>query len=166
MRRTLTLLEVMVGIALILLASALVGWKLSEAISKKQLSSDLEKLRSRFLVCQRIAATTQADWQGVLEKKGKSWVFESACIDNQKAKKIPPLKLEAALSIYLDGEKMERLVIDFFATGHVYPEGTIVFCLPPADPKKEGAEWKLSSIFYRDGDSTGKRLGPIHPSEV
>ena len=165
LKRTFTLLEVMVGLALLLLASALVGWKLSEAISRKQFSSDLEKLRSRFLVCQRIAVTTHADWKGVLRKKGKRWVFESACIDNRKARKFPPLKLESALTVYLDGEKMEGLIVDFFSTGHVFPEGIIVFC-PSADPKKEGEEWKLSSIFHQDNDRTGKRLGPVHPSEI
>ena len=103
-RRSLTLLEVMVGIALLLLATGVIGWNMQQAIAKKKFQSDLGRLRTQWISCQRVAMATQTDWKGQLRRKGGHWTFIAESIDGVSAKSLPPLDLNP-LSLFLDGKK-------------------------------------------------------------
>lgn len=153
-RRFFTLLEVMVAIMLIAIASGGVIWKMQGAIRKKQFQSELERFRARLTVCQRLAVAMQADWTGTLKKNGKEWIFDIDCEEGARVRKWAPLTLHAAIS--LDGEKFDELQVDFFASGQVHPSGTLVF-----SQHEERVEWRLSEIFQRD---EGKKQGPLCPA--
>lgn len=142
-RRFFTLLEVMVAIALLTLASGVIGWKMHKAIEKKRFQSAIERLKERFFICQRFAVTTEADWKGELKQEKKEWVFASTCIDG-KFKSLIPLKFEK-ISVALNGKPVQKLDFDFYASGQVVPEGTLSFT--------EGTlrqEWKVSEICQRE----------------
>jgi len=150
-RRFFTLLEVMVGIALLTLASGVIGWRMHKAIQKKKFQSGIERLKERFFICQRLAVATQDDWTGEFKQKEKDWVFELSCIDG-KIKKLPTLTLEG-ITIALNGKKVSELDFEFYSSGQVVPEGVLRFS---QDSLQE--EWKISEIFQRE---EGKKLGPF-----
>ena len=77
-----TLLEVMIGVFLLLLAAGAVSWKMYPLIEKRKFQSDLERLRSRLLTCRHLALTMQADWRGSLVRVKNKWVFEMTCPKN------------------------------------------------------------------------------------
>lgn len=154
-KRLFTLLEVMVAMVLLVIASGTVGWKMYGAIQKKKFQSELDRVRSRLSSCQRLAVAMQADWRGSFKKKGQEWIFEVSC-EEGAVKKLLPLVLHS--SILLDGKKIDELVIDFFASGQVLPTGVLSF-----SQKSDSGELKLSEIFQR---REGKKLGPIHPEEA
>ena len=161
-RRAFTLLEVVVVIALIALASGALGWKLHQMIAKKRFTSSAERLRSRLHTCRRLALNCQADWKGVLTWNGKKWVFETFCPDSPGLPPLPPLSLDY-LVLFLDREEKKFLTFDFTATGEVYPKG--ILTLSPSREKR-GADqivWKLPDIFLLE---EGKKLGPVHPEEI
>lgn len=158
-KRSFTLLEWMIAISLLLIASGLTGWKMRDALLKRKFRSDLDRLRSRCLVCQRLAASTQTDWSGVLRKEKKGWVFELRCVDSSRMGKFAPLKIEIG-SILLNGKKLEEIPIDFFASGKIHPEGKLLFREEKYALKEE---WDLPQIFFAE---EGEKLGPLHPDEV
>lgn len=158
-KRSFTLLEWMIAISLLLIASGLTGWKMRDALLRRKFASDLDRLRSRCLVCQRLAASTQTDWSGVLRKEKKAWVFEVRCVDSSRMGRFAPLKIEVG-SILLNGKKEEAIPIEFFASGKIHPEGKLLF-LEEKHALKE--EWNLPEIFFSE---EGEKLGPLHPDEI
>jgi prepilin-type N-terminal cleavage/methylation domain-containing protein len=153
-KRSFTLLEVMVAMVLLVIASGVIGMKMYDAVQKKYFQSELERLKARLLVSQRLAVAMQADWKGTLTRHGDEWIFDVAC-EEQERRKLAPLTLHSAL--LLDGKRFNDLTFDFFASGQVSPTGTLSF-----SRKSERVDWKLSEIYQRD---EGKKLGPIHPAE-
>jgi prepilin-type N-terminal cleavage/methylation domain-containing protein len=154
-RRPFTLIEVMVAIVILVIASSVVGLRMHKAIEKKKFQSELERLRIRFTVSQRLATAMQADWKGTLKHEGKGWIFETVC-DEVSGKRLTPLHLEA-LKIFFNGKTVKELTVDFFASGHTFPEGVFLF-----ERGEEKSQWKTSELFLRN---EGKKLGPVHPSD-
>ena len=154
-RRPFTLIQVMVAIVILVIASGVVGLRMHKAIEKKKFQSELERLRIRFTVSQRLASAMQADWKGTLKREGKGWIFETAC-EEVNGRRLTPLHLEA-LEIFFNGKKVKEIDLDFFASGHTFPEGIFVF-----ERDGEKAHWKTSELFLRD---EGKKLGPVHPND-
>ncbi|HSX25505.1 MAG TPA: hypothetical protein VLE89_00685 [Chlamydiales bacterium] len=150
-----TLLEVMVGITLLLLASGLIGWKMHGAIQKKRFSANLERFKERCALCQRLAMVTQADWRGLLKQKGDRLIFETTCIESKEINGFAPLTLDS-LSLYLDGKKADDLTIEFFSTGQIYPQGLLLFRQTKGSLQEE---WSLSQIFQAGGE-------PLHPEDI
>ncbi len=153
-KKLFTLLEVMVAIALLVIASGVIGVKMHQAVEKKHFQSSLERLRARLVVTQKIAVATQADWQGTLTKKDAEWIFKTDC-EESKLKKLAPLRLSFT-EVYFNGKKIDELTIDFFASGQVLPVGDFVFVNKTMD-----AKWMTTDLFQR---KEGKKLGPMHPS--
>ncbi len=154
-KRPFTLLEVMIALALLLIASGVIGMKMYHAVQKKQFQSAVERLRTRLLVSQKLAVVMQADWKGVLKKKGKEWIFEAAC-EEVNARKFAPLRFSVA-EIRFNGRRIDQLTLDFFATGQVLPEGTLLF-----SSDSEKVRWETADLFQREA---GKGLGPLHPAD-
>jgi prepilin-type N-terminal cleavage/methylation domain-containing protein len=150
-KRPFTLLEVMVAIALLVIASGGIAWKMQGAVRKKQFQSQVERLHTRLAVCQRMAMAMQADWRAVLQHKGNEWILQAFC--DEGTRKLAPLVLH--LEILLDGKKVNEVAVDFFASGQVLPGGVLTL-----SQKGERVEWKLSEIFQREG---GEKLGPLCP---
>jgi type II secretory pathway pseudopilin PulG len=157
-KKCFTLLEVMVALALILTASGTVGLKMHQAVEKKRFQSDLQKLEARFGVCQRMAATMQSDWKGTLAKQGREWVFDAVCVDRPKAKPLRPLRLNS-MDFFFEGKKSEGISIDFFSSGHVLPEGELLF---KGGGQKKGL--KIPQMFFSESKETAKNPAPVHPS--
>ncbi|MBX7067111.1 MAG: type II secretion system GspH family protein [Parachlamydiales bacterium] len=155
-RRAFTLLEVMVALVLIAIASTAVSIQLRGAIEKKKFNSNLDRLKSRMFVAQKLAIATQADWTGVLKKEKDGWTF-LVQTDETNGKQFSPLRLDK-MELYLNGKKINsQLVFDFFSSGHTSPEGILSF--------KQGSqhcEWKGFDLFQRN---EGKKSGPTHPSD-
>lgn len=153
-KRLFTLLEVMVAIALLLLASSWMGLKIHQGICKKRFQSDLERIEARCLMIQKLAVAMQADWKGVLKKKGVQWVFEATC-DEPRAKKFSSLKLESPLQLFFEAKESDEVSFDFFSNGRVLPEGTFLFAY-----RGETVRWETSQFFQRE---EGEKAGPTRP---
>lgn len=145
-KRAFSLLEVMVGMALLVIASGSIAWKMQGAIAAKRFRSDLERLHARLLVCQRLSCAQLADWEGVFKWEGSKLVFEASCEEGQK---FSPLKLDLATTF--NGKRFDEMTINFFSTGQVVPTGLFVF-----SRKEERAEWNLPDIFQRE-EGEGKQ---------
>lgn len=143
----------MIGIALITLASGVIGIKMHKAIEKKRFQSTLERIKARILVAQKLAISMQADWHASFQKKDKNWIFETVC---EEKRKLSPLSFQS-LEIYLNGKKVQTLTLDFYATGEVLPDAILLF-----KNKSEKVEWKISELISHE---EGKKLGPLHPSD-
>ena len=156
-KRNFTLLEVMVAISLLIMASGAIGWKMHGMIERKRFTAGVERLHSRLLTCRRLALNMQADWRGSLQWNGEKWLFEAYCIDSPRTPKLIPFSLDA-LSISLDGEKKESMIFDFAASGEILPRGLIVI-----GQKKMEVKWKLPDLFLLE---EGSKRGPIHPDEL
>lgn len=156
-KRTFTLLEWMIAISLLLIASGLVGWKMRDAIATRKFQSDLDRLRERCVICQRIATATQTDWKGVLRKSGADWVFELSCFDSPKMRGFAPLRFSMG-AVTFEGKKTELLEFAFYASGKISPEGHLIF-----SEKERRKKWILPEEFLGD---KGGLLGPLHPDEI
>ncbi len=155
-RRAFTLLEVMVAFALIALASGLISYKMQGAIEKKKLHSDVDRIKDRMRVVQKLAIASQSDWAAILKKERKGWVFEvqSQEIDSKKFK---PLHIENIEVLFNGRQVKEQLVFDFFATGHTLGEGILSF-----SRNSHEMRLNLSDLFQR---KEGQQSGPNHPNE-
>jgi prepilin-type N-terminal cleavage/methylation domain-containing protein len=153
-KKAFTLLEIMIAILLIAMASGLIAMKLYPAIEKKKFSSDLERLKCRLFTAQKLAMTMQADWKGILKKESSGWVFTVEC-EGQEGKRLAPLHL-SKMDISLNQKNISsELAFDFFASGHFDPVGVFSFSFGP-----NRASWENVELFQRE---EGKKLGPIHP---
>lgn len=155
MRRAFTLIEVLIAIVLLAIASSVVGLRMHKAIEKKKFQTELERLRSRLRVSQKLAVSMQADWRGTLKKGEKGWIFEARC-EEVEGRRLTPLHLDR-LEIFFNGKRVDELNLDFFASGHISPDGVFLF---QSDAGKE--RWKTSDLFLRE---EGKKLGPPYPND-
>lgn len=153
MRRSFTILEVMVAIFLLTMVSGIVGIRMHKAIQKKKYHSELQRLRDRFTVSQKLAVAMQADWRGTLKKEGKRWIFETVC-EEISNRKLPPLTF-VEMDIVVNGKKIREITINFFASGHTLPDGVFIF-----SNDSEKTVWKTSDLFLKD---EGQVLGPSPP---
>ncbi len=159
-KRSFTLLEVMVALALILIAGGFAGWKMHQAVCKKRFQSELSRLQSRLLTCQRLATAMQCDWKGVLSKKGSEWNFETVCIESLDAKKMKPLQLHS-FDLFYNGKKTEFLEIDFFSSGQTDPDGSLLFV-----QEEQKSEMRFPELFQRESSGNSKKKGPPFPNPV
>ena len=160
--RFFSLLEIMVGLAILVMAAGAVGWKMYGYIEKRRFRTDLEQFKSRIQTVRRMAVNMQADWEGVLKPSGKDWTFEAVCLDPPKSKSFPPIKLRDS-ELFFDGKKQGRLTLIFFSGGEVWPVGSLLF-RRYKDGQTESCE--LPGIFGLEGGDGAKKLGPVHPDEA
>lgn len=154
-QKAFTLLEVLLAIGLVIFLSGVIGWNMRQAIEKKKFKSELARLESRLQTVQKMAISMQADWRAVLRKESSGWVFESVC-EELEDRRGASFSLDA-LEIFLNGKPTHLLTFDFFANGHMDPQGKIVF-----QRDQERQEWQTSEIFLI---AEGKKLGPLHPND-
>jgi hypothetical protein len=155
----------MVSLTLVILAGTTLIWKMSGWIERSRFQSYLEKLRSRFFVCQRLAMMMQVDWRGTLHKEKGKWVFESFCVDPSYFKRLPPLSLHS-LTVVFEENVQDNFSVDFFSTGILFPQGPLTFYQDPKDPKAQTQVWILPNLFQFEGGDGEKNLSPLHPDEI
>lgn len=160
-RRYLTLLEILIGMMLLCLASGLIGWNTYQAMQRKRMQAALDTLEARCFLCQRLALAMQSDWRGVLKASEEGWVLETFCLDPAKIRELRPLTLPP-FTLFWEGQKVEEVAFTFFSSGQVFPKGTLLFTQPPFLRR----EWNLLEIFLRSEPYKNQQLGPIHPEDV
>lgn len=152
-----TLIEVMIAITLVLLATSAIGWKMHGMIAKKRFSASVERLRSRLVTCRRLALNMQSDWQGNLVSDGKQATFSSHCIDDLNVMDLSTLSL-GPIEFSLDGSQVKKISFDFTSSGDILPQGRIQIRSGDLDP----VEWDLLDLFSM---KEGKKSGPAHPND-
>ncbi len=152
-----TLIEVMIAIALVLLATSAIGWKMHGMIAKKRFTASVERFRSRLLTCRRLALNMQSDWRGDLYFDGKQATFTSQCIDDLNVLDLPTLSL-GPLEFLLDAQEVKKISFDFTSSGDILPQGRIQMRSGDLDP----VEWDLLDLFSL---KEGKKAGPAHPND-
>lgn len=153
-----TLIEVMIAISLLILATSALGWKMHGLLVKKRFASNVERVRSRLMTCRRMALNMQCDWRADIEYQGKKLVLRASCIDSPKTLDLPILSLDA-LEFVLNGEKVDKISFDFTASGDIFPEGLLQI----QGPKVGIIEWELPDLFSLQ---KGNKLGPTHPDDL
>ena len=154
-RKAFTLLEVMIAIVLLSIVSSLVSIKMTRAVEKKKFQSDVDRLKARMGLAQKLAMAMQADWTGCLEREGDGWIFYIQC-DEISNKQLTPLHI-ASMEISLNQKKIgSRLDFDFYASGHSFPDGTFLF-------KQKSHQIKCSTLDLYERKE-GNKSGPSHPS--
>lgn len=148
-RRAFTLLEVMVAIVLLTIVSGVVGLKMHTAIQKKKFHSDIERLKIKMALSQKLAIANEGDWAGTLKKKGKGWIFEAS---SEEGKKLAPLHLDP-MEIYFKGKKVDALTFEFFASGHTSPDGVFLFIRD-----EQRTSWATSELFLRNEGERSDKL--------
>lgn len=156
----LTLLEVLIGMALLAIAAVGVIWKTQEVLARKRFEAGFQKFCSRVETLHHLALAMQADWQGRLYKQKEGWVFQTRCIDQPDARPLSPLSL-AECDLFVDGIRQEELLFDFFATGEVAPIDSCCFVR-----KESRRSWRLPDLLHREAGDGKKKLGPLHPDEI
>jgi hypothetical protein len=155
------LLEVVIGLALILMAAGAMSWKIHGFVEKKRFATDLERLRSRITTIHRMAVNMQLDWEGTLVRDGKNWTFKVSCLDSSTAPTYAPIQLTLA-ELAFNGEAQEAFCLTLYSSGEIRPRGRLRF-RSSRDPKP--VEWDLPAIFgIQEGDGV-RQLGPVHPNE-
>ncbi len=161
--RNFTLLEILLGLALLLLASGFLGIKMEEALVKKRFQSEFDQIRNRCIVCHRLAIAMHADWRGQFIHTGTGWVFKTFCLDSTKVKALPPIQL-SSISLFLNKKKIDAFSIDFISTGSIFPAATLEI--------RYAKNSKIAPQILQFPDACQaevghkKKLGPIHPSQV
>ena len=163
-RRYFTLLELMIGISLMMIAGSLVGVNLHKSIEKKKFTSSLARLKTRLLDCRQLAINMQADWQGDLRLSNGEWIFDAYTLDEAKFPNFRPLKLEK-FDLFWNGKKVAAISFLFASGGEVridkQTSGTIAFS------KKNFQDlWQFPTLFQLDESGDEKKAGPLHPDEL
>lgn len=162
--RHFSLLEVMVGLALVLMAAGAITWKMLGFIEKRRFKTDLEQLKSRILTTHALAVNMQADWEGILKRDGKIWTFQVICLDPPKSKQVRFSSIQLHFSdVLLNGKKQGAASFLFFSSGEIRPSGTFQF---RRQKDEETAQWEVPAIFGKGAGDGGKKLGPVHPDEA
>ena len=116
-KKAFTLLEMMIVICLIGIASGVVGWRMHRAIQNQQFHSDVICFRNQLMCFQKLAVARQVDFHAVLKKEKGKWVFISVCLED-KIQRVRPLKLHIKEAI-IEGKQVEEVQFDFYSTGLV-----------------------------------------------
>ncbi|MFI5343479.1 MAG: Tfp pilus assembly protein FimT/FimU [Chlamydiales bacterium] len=154
-KRAMTLIELMIAITLVLLATSAIGWKMYGMIAKKRFTASVERFRSRLLTCRRLALNMQSDWRGDLYVEGNQAMFSSRCVDDPRVPDLSTLSL-GSIEFFLDGEEYKKISFDFTSSGDILPQGRIQI----RSGDLGSVEWDLLDLFSMQ---EGKKLGPAYP---
>ncbi|MDP1608264.1 MAG: type II secretion system protein [Chlamydiales bacterium] len=158
-KRCFTLLEMMLGLALMLFASGIVFWNVHQAIKKHRFYADASKVEMQLQLAHRMAINTAVDWTfqlGVDQKRIAVRCF-SVHLPSFFSKPyfIDPIK------VVFNGKEAEQLVVSFSPTGCVEPKGLLEL----HDVNLEfSREILLPECFYKK--QLSDQEGPVHPDDV
>lgn len=161
-RRFFTLLEIMVGLSLVLMAAGAIGWKMHGLIEARRFKADLEQLKSRIQTIRTMAINMQSDWEGILKRDKKHWTFEAICLDPPRSKSFSPTQLRIS-EVVFNEKSRDHYTFFFSSTGEVLPSGSLFF--RPLSKSGKTERLDFPEIFGKREGFGGKELGPAHPNE-
>src|SRR5262245_18402494 len=74
-----TLLEVMIGIALLAIIAGTLFWRLDRMVARKRFASDLKSLRGTLISTRNLAINTKMDFRLELKRSKKGWGGRLIC---------------------------------------------------------------------------------------
>jgi prepilin-type N-terminal cleavage/methylation domain-containing protein len=151
-----TLLEVMIGIAILAIASGALFWRMNQMVERRRFDSDGTRFRSMLVSTRSLAINMKMDFRLEMKEGKEGWSARIICReDPDLVYRLPhfsPMKV-----IFNQGAK-EELSVDFFSSGFVGPKGQLTL-----SHGTQKIEFKFPQLFYRQDDAP---LIPLHPSEI
>jgi prepilin-type N-terminal cleavage/methylation domain-containing protein len=124
-RNNFTLLEVMIAIALLALASGAVGWKIHALLKRERFKTDVARLEQLLLQSRMIALNTKADWHLTLQPTKKGWQAILLCQeDPDRSPSFGRASVLGPFDLSYRGKPAAPFTILFYSTGKVEPQGT------------------------------------------
>lgn len=120
--RYLSLIELMVGIAIIAIAAGAVGFRIVCALEDARFQSSLDRVSAELSYCQRQARSMQADWFAVIQIHSGRLAFQRSCPEAGQASMST---WESHAELRWDEKPIERISIHFAATGKIAPSGAL-----------------------------------------
>lgn len=154
-----SLLEVMIGLALLLLAAGAVSWNVHQAVKKYKFRSDIARVQLQLESCYTLALNTAVDWKFHLAYKQDRLRVQALCLHGS-APSAKPLLIDS-LKVLFNGQEIEELAVYFSPTGRVEPAGRLEFYHPSSSFHEE----ILLPDLFRIKQLPDKQ-GPVHPSDV
>ena len=155
-RRYLTLLEVMIGIALLTMLAGAVFWRLDQMMAKGRFDSDVKQFQGALVSARSLAMNTKMDFQLKLQRIKDGWRGILICREDPRMSY--PLPRLSSMDISLNQQTVRRLILDFYSTGFVGPRQLITF-----SQGSQRQSWHVPSFFYKLEEGV---LPPPHPSEL
>jgi prepilin-type N-terminal cleavage/methylation domain-containing protein len=124
-RRAFTLLEVMLVMALLVVAGGAIYWRLDRFVAHHRLETDASRLKSALLHARTLALCSRSDIRLILSPSKKGWSLELQQPEDPSAL---PTKWPSSLgrcNLFLDDTPAEQLVFQFYSSGHIHPTGTL-----------------------------------------
>jgi prepilin-type N-terminal cleavage/methylation domain-containing protein len=159
-RRGFTLLEVMVALALLVMASGAVIWKTRNAIENKQFDTDVSRMQVQLASCYHLAINTHADWKVEALQKGNSLLVQVSCSEDALVSFQPKTISLSSCTLFFEGVKAEQFVVYFSSTGKVVPAGILQLVHRSSDRHQE---LFIPELFHQK--ETALKKGPIHPDD-
>jgi hypothetical protein len=155
-RLSFTLLEVMLGIALLAIASGALFWRLHRMIERKRFDSDVNRFRSILVSTRSLAINMKMDFRLELHWALEGWNARLVCREDPDL--VYPLPRFSPLKIVFNQKPVQAFYVDFYSSGFVGPSGLLVLSKDP-----QTCEFKLPELFYRQEEVP---LVPLHPSDL
>jgi type II secretory pathway pseudopilin PulG len=152
-KRTFSLLEVMLAIAILAMAGSAVFFRVNKLIERNRFDTDTNRLKALLLSSRTLSLNTHSDWRLDFKKVNNSWEIQLHCLEDLDLSYPTP---KISQTITFNGKSIDRFAIDFFATGLVRPSGTIG--LHGGDHLKKTIQ--LPDFF---GIEENGKIAPFHP---
>jgi len=124
-KRAFTLLEVMLVMALLVVAGGAIYWRLDRFVAHHRLETDASTLKSALLHARALALCSRSDIRLVLTPSKTGWNLRLQQPEDPAAE---PVKWPTSLgrcNLFLDDVPAEQLVFQFYSSGHIHPAGTL-----------------------------------------
>lgn len=155
-KRSFTLLELMLGIALLMLAAGAVSWNVHKAVKKYQFRSEVSRLQLQLQSCHRLALNTSADWKFHLIRDENHLRVQILSLHSPL--RPPKPLLLSRLSLFFNGQEVEELSIYFSPTGRIEPKGLLELA-----SSSQRQEISFSKLFRLR--EIPDKDGPMHPND-
>ena len=160
-RRCFTLLEIVIGIALLAFASGTVIWKTQSAIAKKKFDTDVSRMQMQLEACYHLALNTHADWKVQAIREGNHFIVQTSCVNEKIFASFQPKKISLdSCKLFFEGEETDLLVIYFSPTGKIIPTGVLQLVHLSSDSHRE---LQIPELLRRKEIPVKK--GPTHPDD-
>ncbi len=154
--RSFTLLEVMLGIALLAIASGGVFLRVQRMIERKRFDADVSRFRNTLVLTRSLAINTKMDFRLEMNQTLDGWTSRVVCREDPDL--VYPMPRFSQLKIFFNQKPIQELIVDFYSSGFVGPNGVLVFSKDP-----QIGEFKIPELFYRQEEGS---LAPLHPSDL
>jgi hypothetical protein len=144
-RRLFTLLEIMLGIALLTIAAGALGWRIHTAVRKKKFQTDVSRIQVQLQTCHHLALNTHADWQVVLEHVDNRLIMRDLCVEGSLMTPFQPKFLSLdPLTLIFNGEEVEGISFYCTSSGQVLPKGILLISRESLQQ-----ELKIPELFHQ-----------------